>query len=641
VITPRDADPTPEALAEVLGPYILIRRIGHGGMGEVWLARHGVSGTLGAVKRLGADRAQRARFAAYMAREGRAVLRLEHPHIVPVVEVGGDYLVMAYVAGGDLARRLNTPLAPADAIRLARQLAGALAHAHARGVVHCDVKPSNVLIDERGNAYLTDFGLAFFLDDPAMTLRPAGTPQFMAPEQRRGDAVGPATDQYALGRTLLEMLAGGRVPIEREAALAELPRDLPAALYDAIARATAAAPADRFPDMDAFDEALAAVELGAHAAPRRYAAIVRDPAPFAWAAGAHAIARDAGLVTRADYRLRDLARAGHLPADEADAILDRAALADVGFAMWGQTGRLGPLTAPEALARASDVVILLHGLGHTREAWPAIARAICRDNARAIVLTPDVHGMGETRFARRPTLEQAGPEALARAVDDWRRLLGLATIPTALFGHSIGGLAVLALDDDRAGLGVTRVALNPWLARKDAPMRRRAFWHARMADALGWISPLWRSVGRATIMRAPEVQCLSRASIEHFADELVRVQPRALAQILRAVAGAHPRIGRQKRAAIIACNDDPFVDPGVLDEVVAEMGLEPANVHRMPTGGHAPHAEMADHPEWSARNHVDLVRIIDQMLIGAHEIGSTSSDDVGLESTKPASASTA
>jgi hypothetical protein len=636
LITPRDLDPTPDALAEVLGPYILIRRIGHGGMGEVWLARHGVSGTLGAVKRLGPDRGARARFAAYMAREGRAVLRLEHPHIVPVVEVGPDYLVMAYVSGGDLARRLNTPLAPAEALRLARQIAGALAHAHARGVVHCDVKPSNVLVDERGNAHLTDFGLAHLLDDAAMSLRPQGTPQFMAPEQRRGEAVAPTTDQYALGRTLLEMLAGDRVPLDREAALAELPRDLPRALHDAIARATAAASADRFPSMEALDDALAAIELGAHAAPRRYAAVVRDATPFRWAAGAHAIARDAGLVTRADYRLRELARAGALPAAEVEAVLDRAALADVGFAMWGQTARLGPLTAPEALARASDVVILVHGLGHSREAWPAIARAICRDNARAIVLAPDVHGMGESRFARTPTLDQASPEGLAKAVDDWRRLLGVAAIPTAIFGHSIGGLAVLALDDDRAGLGVTRIALNPWLARAGSPLRVRARRHARLAAAFGWITPLWRTAGRAAIRRAPEAQVLSKASIETFTEELLRMQPAALAQILRAVAGAHPRIGRQRRAAIISCVDDPFVDPAVLDEVVAEMGLERANVHRLPTGGHAPHAELADHPEWSARNHVDLIRIIDQMLIGAHEIGSTSSDDVGLESTKPA-----
>src|SRR5688572_18391352 len=217
-----------------VGPYRLVRRIGRGGMGEVWLGQHEISGTLGAVKRLDDGRG-RDRLAGYAGREGRAVLRLDHPHVVPVLEVGEDYLVTAYVEGGDLARRLHTSIEPAIAIRLTRQIADALDHAHRRGVIHRDVKPSNILVDARGNAYLADFGLAVLSDDTdTPSVRAAGTPQFMAPEQRRGGRIDAAADQYALGRTLLEMLVGGKVSVEREAALDELPAYLPAALRDAI-----------------------------------------------------------------------------------------------------------------------------------------------------------------------------------------------------------------------------------------------------------------------------------------------------------------------------------------------------------------------------------------------------------------------
>src|SRR5262245_24321198 len=151
--------PTVEGAPAFLDGWVLVRRIGAGGMGDVWLARHELSGTLGALKRLSRRRAVHA---DTLAREARAVMRLAHPHIVPVFEVGPDFLVSRYIDGGSLARRLHTPLEPAEALRIALHVADALDHAHVRGIVHRDVKPSNILVDARDTPYLTDFGLASF-----------------------------------------------------------------------------------------------------------------------------------------------------------------------------------------------------------------------------------------------------------------------------------------------------------------------------------------------------------------------------------------------------------------------------------------------------------------------------------------------
>jgi serine/threonine-protein kinase len=127
-------------------------------------------------------------------RERRAIGRLGHPHIVALFDVGPDWLATAYVDGTDLARRSKTPIDPATAVHVTLQIASAPAHAHAYGVVHRDVKPSNILIDTAGNAFLGDFGLALLpeaLDDDARV----GTPAFMAPEQARGELASPPADQ--------------------------------------------------------------------------------------------------------------------------------------------------------------------------------------------------------------------------------------------------------------------------------------------------------------------------------------------------------------------------------------------------------------------------------------------------------------
>jgi hypothetical protein len=608
-------------------------------MGEVWLGRHVVSGSLGAVKRL-APRGHRSPLGAYFAREGRAVARLAHPHVVPIFEVGDDYLVSAFIDGPNLSRRLHTPIAPAEALRLVRQVADALGHAHGRGVIHRDVKPSNILVDAHGNAFLADFGLAAFVgedDDPA---RHAGTPQFMAPEQRRGAAIGPATDQYALGRTLLEMLVGTGVPLDPAAALAELPAYLPPALAAAIARATATDPAVRFPSMTAFAEALAAIELDEVGAPQRLAPVLRDAEPFAWAAGAYRLADVGPDLQRADYRLGELAAQGLLRPDWVAELRRITGLADIGFSMWVSTPRLGGATDPLVLARASDVVVLLHGWGSTRSVWSDVARGVCRDNARAVVLAPDVHGFGESPFAGVPAMAQAGPIGMARATDEWRRILGLTAIPTALVGHSMTGLAMLTIDDDHAGPNVSRIAINPVLVGHHARLRWQFRAGALLASTIGRLTWVRRALLRWSARHDPETRRLAPEFVAMVTEQLVRMPSAVMARILRALAAAPTRVGRHRRAALMATLDDTWMDADVRTRVAGELGMEPTQVHVLPSGGHLPHIESAHEPESRARNVADIVRLIDSMLVTASVPSLAAASPSLIGPTAPAGSST-
>lgn len=147
--------------------------------------------------------------------EARAYARLQHPHILPVYDVGleGDwlYLVMAYMSGGTLARRIAAMLGGLpleEIVCITAQVASALDHAHAQGIVHCDIKPGNILLDGRGNAYLGDFGIAQL--DTKEHLPSQGTYAYMAPELAGGASAAPASDIFSLGVVVFEMLAGFR-----------------------------------------------------------------------------------------------------------------------------------------------------------------------------------------------------------------------------------------------------------------------------------------------------------------------------------------------------------------------------------------------------------------------------------------------
>jgi DNA-directed RNA polymerase specialized sigma24 family protein/tRNA A-37 threonylcarbamoyl transferase component Bud32 len=228
----------PAALIEY-GEVMLQRQMGQGGMGKVYQARW--RGEVVAVKLLPRPLRGHAPIAARFLEEAAVLGRLRHPGIVAVrglgkLPDGGHFLVMDLVEGGDLARRLAAgPVALRDALTWTAEAADAIGYAHGQGVVHCDLKPSNVLLDEAGRVRVTDFGLARTLAES--TQLAGGTPGFMAPEQRRPDGVvSPRTDVHGLG-ALLYALLSGRPPFAAGEApsLASLRPDVPGEV-DALCR---------------------------------------------------------------------------------------------------------------------------------------------------------------------------------------------------------------------------------------------------------------------------------------------------------------------------------------------------------------------------------------------------------------------
>ena len=162
-------------------------------------------------------------FLARFQREARIVAKLEHPHIVPVYDFsehkGMAYLVMRYIEGETLKAHLRGgPLSPERVLEILKPVAEALAYAHEQGVLHRDIKPSNILLTPEGGIYLTDFGLARMAQSEEPTLSQdmmIGTPQYMSPEQAKGEKVDERTDIYSLGVLLFEMLTG-RVPFSAD-----------------------------------------------------------------------------------------------------------------------------------------------------------------------------------------------------------------------------------------------------------------------------------------------------------------------------------------------------------------------------------------------------------------------------------------
>lgn len=191
--------------------YRLLERIDEGGAGEVWRARDLRLERDVAVKLLGtaADEAFRERF----TEEARRAATISHPNVVTVFDEGQDgpdaFMVMEHVRGRTLRDLVaeRGALAPMEAARIVAQVADALDAAHAAGVIHCDVKPANVILDERGTAKLTDFGIARAARGPAEHDLIA-TPRYIAPERIEGKAPTPASDVYGLGLVAYELFAG-------------------------------------------------------------------------------------------------------------------------------------------------------------------------------------------------------------------------------------------------------------------------------------------------------------------------------------------------------------------------------------------------------------------------------------------------
>ena len=196
--------------------YTIVRRLGSGGMANVYIARHAQLGSSLVIKVLHASLSREPEMRERFRREAEAAARLSHPFICSMVDLGetGDlvYLVMPYYAGGSLADKLarHKTLSPAAPASTAVQVSCALDYAHRHGVVHRDIKPDNILFDEDGNSLITDFGIATARFHGRLTAagRAMGTPHYMSPEQAMGKLVDGRSDLYAVGLLLYEMLIG-------------------------------------------------------------------------------------------------------------------------------------------------------------------------------------------------------------------------------------------------------------------------------------------------------------------------------------------------------------------------------------------------------------------------------------------------
>ena len=259
VVRPPDRHQAPPlGPGDRLGRFEIVRLLGRGGFGVVHEARDAELGRRVALKvlTLGQGEADRALSLRLLRHEAQSAARLNHANIVTMHDVGEHegtpYIVLELLDGETLAQRIaRGPVDPAAAIALFEQVARGLVHAHAAGVIHRDLKPSNLFLCTDGRVKILDFGLARTLDALRTAWSPpegAGTPAYMAPEQRRGDQEDARSDLFSLGVAMHETLAGV-LPLRAGDGqrVAALPATVPRELGAMVTRAIATRPDDRFP----------------------------------------------------------------------------------------------------------------------------------------------------------------------------------------------------------------------------------------------------------------------------------------------------------------------------------------------------------------------------------------------------------
>lgn len=419
-----------------LGDYELRQLIGIGGMAEVYRGYDVVLQREVAVKVLAGSLASDHSYVERFRTEARRVAALNHPNVVPVYAAGEErgslYLVMPILSDSlrDLLdRERRVPFA--EAVALATQVASGLDAAHAIGLVHRDVKPENVLVDADGKALLTDFGIAREMaprgSGSAATLSatglPVGTPEYMAPEQLRGEPLDARTDVYALGMVLYELLTGvlpfvGGTPydVAVKVITAPLPPpsshnpSIPPDLERAVLRALARNPAERFPSAADFAMALrravsnqgaaATAIVGAapgHDAPR--AADAAAPLHAALAAFSGSLARlkaAFGRPRRARVALAGALAVLLLAGTVGGVLLAARHTPDGGTA--GRTGRASPSTGATATATTAPT------------ATPTTAPPSLKISPMPVLLTPD--GQGHKFCTATQTVTNTTPRTL-------------------------------------------------------------------------------------------------------------------------------------------------------------------------------------------------------------------------------------
>jgi len=293
-------------IGQTIGQYQIRALLGSGGMGTVYRAYQASLKREVAFKILPPEFASQGDYAERFVREAQTAASLEHTHIVPVFDYGTingiAFVVMRLLSGGTLNERLRRyaeagqPLPSlVETAEILKQLASALDYAHLKGIIHRDIKASNVMFDNLGSAFLVDFGIAKLMDATASLTQPGvsmGTPSYMAPEQWRGDEITPAADQYALG-VLVYALVTGRLPYEASTPYALMHKHLnealtppqvwraglPSALQQVLERAMSKQPQDRFPTVMAFAQAFEKAITGREERPTGFFNTPLPPGP--------------------------------------------------------------------------------------------------------------------------------------------------------------------------------------------------------------------------------------------------------------------------------------------------------------------------------------------------------------------------
>lgn len=270
-----------DLIGKKLGQYEILEEIGRGGMATVYTARQGSINRIVAVKVLPRHFLHDPGFFERFEREVDVIAHLEHPHILPIYDYGKaddmPYIAMRFLGGGSMAQLIKRGIPQLDALdRPFTQIAQALDHAHRQGIIHRDLKPGNIMLDEEGNAYLSDFGIARVLGSNLTGSMIIGTPAYMSPEQANGFPLDARSDLYSLGIVLFELITG-QEPFQAETPMALLLKhinepvppltnfrpDIPDAVEEVIMKATAKDPNGRYSS---------ASELA-----RAFSAAIRDP----------------------------------------------------------------------------------------------------------------------------------------------------------------------------------------------------------------------------------------------------------------------------------------------------------------------------------------------------------------------------